>query len=118
MTKAWRSQHAHSPPAAGEPDYYYSEIGRKRIPANPEAFEEKLREGLKLSNWIKTRSMHTHRLFQTVAALLLAGTSLHAQTTQSTFAFGSEDWSLMSLPHAPETAGYTNPFAPALRTSL
>ncbi|MCF7733966.1 MAG: hypothetical protein K9N23_19925 [Akkermansiaceae bacterium] len=53
LTKAWRSEHTHAPPAAGEPDDYYSEIGRKRIPANPEAFEKKLCECLKLSSYIR-----------------------------------------------------------------
>jgi len=27
-----RDEHAHSPPAVNEPDYYYSEQGRKMIP--------------------------------------------------------------------------------------
>ena len=52
-TKAWRGEHAHSPPAPDEPNYYYYEEGRKRFPTNPAAFEEKLRECLKLSGYIR-----------------------------------------------------------------
>jgi hypothetical protein len=53
LTKAWRDEHAHSPPAANEPDYYYSEQGRKMIPSNPAAFDEKLRECLKVQRFFR-----------------------------------------------------------------